>query len=433
MIERRTALLPVRTIFNLFLIIASLSAVQAGTLTTIYSFQSSPNDGRQPVAGVTIGPGGVLYGTTEYGGSAGCGVNGCGTAFSLTPPASPGGAWTESVYLFTGTNGEYPLGGLTFGLDGLVLYGTAEYGGTVNCLGAVFELRPPSASGSWVETPLLSGCPQILNEPNNTPVIGPGGVIYITTTLGPADGLAGTVTSLTPPASPGDSWTETLVKGFGGTRGGGIYPFGIAIGSNGALYGVTGGGGSESGGSHGTVYELSPPTTPGAAWTETVLHRFDPNNGDGAQPLATLLIGSGGELFGTTELGGSSNLGTVFSLVPPAAPGGGKYAVLHSFTGTSKSDGAGPEGPLLGVGGLLYGTTINGGSSPCPSGCGTIFSLTPPASAGGVWTESVVHSFNGLDGAHPRGSLTRGRDGTLYGTTTMGGHFNDGTVFAFTP
>src|ERR1035441_9172631 len=120
-----------------------------------------------------------------------------------------------------------------------------------------------SVVASWVsawETPLLSGCPQILNEPNNTPVIGPGGVIYITTTLGPADGLAGTVTSLTPPASPGDSWTETLVKGFGGTRGGGIYPFGIAIGSNGALYGVTGGGGSESGGSHGTVYELSPPT-----------------------------------------------------------------------------------------------------------------------------------------------------------------------------
>ena len=430
MIERRTAPLPVRTIFNSFLIIASLSAAQAGTLTTIYSFKSSPNDGREPVAGVVVGPGGVLYGTTEYGGSGACYPDGCGTAFSLTPPASPGGAWTESVYLFAGTNsGEYPLGGLTIGLDGFVLYGTAEYGGMGNCAGAVFELRPPSASGSWAETQLLSDCPQLI-EPNNTPVIGPGGVIYITTTGQPGN-FDGNVVSLTPPTSPGGAWTETLINSFGGSNG--LYPFGIAIGATGALYRVTGGGGPKLGQGHGTVYELSPPTTPGAAWTETVLHRFDPYNGDGDQPLAALLIGSGGELYGTTEWGGTSNSGTVFSLVPPAAPGGGKYTILYNFAGTSGGDGAGPEGPLLDVGGLLYGTTINGGSGPCPSGCGTIFSLTPPASPGGVWTEAVVYSFSGPDGSHPRSSLTLGRDGSLYGTTTMGGDLNDGAVFAFKP
>ena len=91
----------------------------AWTETTIYTFGETPGDGGYPLAALTVGPGGVLYGTTSYGGSGMCpkseggGDDGCGTVFQLTPQRAPGGAWTETViYSFTGINGDgaYPCG-----------------------------------------------------------------------------------------------------------------------------------------------------------------------------------------------------------------------------------------------------------------------------------------------------------------------------------
>jgi len=105
------------------------------------------------------------------------------------------------------------------------------------------------------------------------------------------------------------------------------------------------------------------------------------------------------------------------------------FRTLYSFT--SQSDGSNPvAGVVIGSGGVLYGTTAAGGTS----NAGTVFSLTPPASPGGAWTENVLHSFTGgIDGADPVAALVIGKNGVLYGTTSSGGASNAGTVFALKP
>lgn len=351
------------------------------TLTTLYSF-SGGNDGLNPLAGVVIGKGGVLYGTTYAGGNGGGGAcsAACGTVFSLSPPASRGGSWTETVlYAFTyhPSDGALPVAGV---------------------------------------------------------VIGNGGVIYGTTYAGGRSGF-GTVFSLSPPASPGGSWTETVLHDFN-VRNGSTPSGGVVIGRGGVLYGTTFYGG-KLGSKSGTVFSLTPPTTPGGPWTETVLHSFG-SGSDGSNPAGSLVIGENGVLFGTTVYGGTSNLGTVFSLTPPAGgpgPSAWHETVLYNFTGGS--DGSCPYASMIiGKGGTLHSTTEFGGSGPCsisglPSGCGTVFSLTPHG--GEVWTEAVLHSFRGPpDGLYPRSRLVMGDEGVIYGTAG-GGISSEGLVFSLTP
>src|ERR1019366_3049068 len=88
-------------------------------------------------------------------------------------------------------------------------------------------------------------------------------------------------------------------------------------------------------------------------------------------------IGPGGGLYGTTEHGGAAGCGTVFTLKPPASSGGSwAEKTLYSFA--CAPDGSEPQaGVVMGGGGVLYGTTRSGGTGNCPSGCGTVFSLTP--------------------------------------------------------
>ena len=87
-------------------------------------------------------------------------------------------------------------------------------------------------------------------------------------------------------------------------------------------------------------------------------------------------------------------------------------------------------GVTLGANGALYGTTTAGGIS----NAGTVYSLTPPAAPGGAWTETVLWSFmGGADGADPVAGLAIGENGVLYGTTSSGGVSNAGTVFALKP
>jgi len=264
--------------------------------------------------------------------------------------------------------------------------------------------------------------------------IGSGGVLYGTTPAGGASKL-GTVFSLTPPAALGGAWTETVLHTFTGGSDG-AHPFaGVVIGKGGVLYGTTNSGGTAG---HGTVFSLTPPAAPGGAWTEAVLHSF--TGGSGAYPNGGVVIGGGGILYGTTYYGGTSGLGTVFSLRPPASPGGAwTKRVLHNFIGAA-GDGAHPTTSVaVGYGGVLYGTTSGGGSgSSCTSGgipgCGTVFSVAPPASPGGAWTEAVLYSFTGGgDGSDPQAGMVISKGGVLYGTTARGGVSNDGTVFAVIP
>ncbi len=341
-----------------------------GIAQTLHSFTGVP-DGQYPFAGLAIDKNGALYGTTQQGGS------GDGTVFQVKPPSSPGGAWTESV-IYAFPKLSLPLASPTVGPNG-ELYGTTYYGGT-HYVGSVFALTPPSSpDGTWTETTLYSFSPAY-GDPQNPEagvVIGKNGVLYGTVQFA---GL-----------SPNCPYSYQSKYGCGG------------------------------------VFSLTPPGSPGEAWTEQTLYTFTGGN-DGAVPLTDLVIGNNGELYGTTYFGGPSSncsdtgCGTVFRLDPPGSPGGAwTETVLYSFTGTS--DGGFPNAVVY-RDGVLYGTvTFGGDPQNCGGiGCGGVFQLSPPAAVGESWTEAVIYSFTGVpDGLYPAAGLVIGKDGKLYGTTRDGG------------
>jgi len=189
---------------------------------------------------------------------------------------------------------------------------------------------------------------------------------------------------------------ETVLHIFGGPDGATPYGRLVSDGS-GNLYGTTFAGGASG---LGTVFKID---TGGA---ETVLHSFA-GGADGANPYAGLVRDDSGNLYGTTEGGGSSGFGTVFKVDITSTE-----TVLHSFAG-APSDGADPKaGVILDDAGNLYGVTFRGGSG----GKGTVFKLDTTN------TETVLYDFTGrADGGNPFGGLTRDQNGTLYGTTEMGG------------
>lgn len=164
------------------------------------------------------------------------------------------------------------------------------------------------------------------------------------------------------------------------------------------------------------------PTIGEAASKEAVLHGFDSGNGE-LIPTAALLSDATCALYGTTSAGGASEVGTVFKMAPPTA---GKTAwsfqTLYGFKGGS--DGAVPNsGVIAGPSGSLYGTTSGGGHGNWLGlSWGTVFELTTSATAGSPWTETVLYRFRGgADGFLPLGPLPIGSGGVLYGTTGMGG------------
>jgi uncharacterized repeat protein (TIGR03803 family) len=169
------------------------------------------------------------------------------------------------------------------------------------------------------------------------------------------------------------------------------------------------------------VFSLTP------AWTEAVLYSFPSQ----AEPRTALTISHGNALYGTTAYGGTFNQGTVFSMTPPSSSGGAwTEATLYSFTGDSDGGAIPSSVAIDGPTGVLYGVTGQGGTS----NKGTVYSLTPPAGAGGAWTETVLYNFTGApdDGSGPTG-VTIGGGGVLYGTTGVGGAASAGTVFSLTP
>jgi uncharacterized repeat protein (TIGR03803 family) len=189
---------------------------------------------------------------------------------------------------------------------------------------------------------------------------------------------------------------ETVLHAFSGPDGATPYG-GLVLDGSGNLYGTTSAGGSSG---LGTVFKID------TSGTETVLHSFA-GNGDGASPYAGLVMDNSGNLFGTTEGGGAYGLGTVFKVDTT-----GSETVLHSFGGGSGDGGDPKAGVILDAPGNLYGTTFSGGSA----GKGTVFKLDTTNA------ETVLYNFTGgRDGANPFGGLTRGQDGTLYGTAETGG------------
>jgi len=162
-----------------------------------------------------------------------------------------------------------------------------------------------------------------------------------------------------------------------------------------------------------------------AAGTTTVIYGFS-GGADGEYLDTDLVVDNAGNLYGTTVQGGSGS-GTVFQLAPSGS--GWTHTVLYPFTGGA--DGAEPyKGVTLDAQGNLYGTTVAGGGGPCESGCGVVFKLT---NAGGIWTESVIHTFTGSDGSGPGSGLSFDKAGNLYGMTPTGGKFGFGVIYQLKP
>src|SRR5271166_1965825 len=328
----------------------------------LYSFAGG-TDGANPQARVIVGPDGALYGTTQYGGA------GYGTVFRLSPqPTACKTAlcpWKETViYRFAGgTDGDNPFSEVVFDQSGS-LYGTTAQGGTGSCdtsytCGVVFELTP--SNGSWTESVLyrFTG-----GSDGGAPAAGlifdSAGNLYGTATVGGLNNQ-GTVFQLTP---EGSGWAENVLHSFMGTDG--YQPeSSLIFDQQGNLYGTTIYGGSTYGSSPGggVAFELMPS---GGKWTETLLYSFGAQDGDGINPYDRLLMDANGNLYGTASAGGLDGIGNIFKLTNS----GGEWAaaVLHNFT--DGSDGAHPFGGLIfDAKGNLYGTTDSGGTD----GFGVVF------------------------------------------------------------
>ena len=175
----------------------------------------------------------------------------------------------------------------------------------------------------------------------------------------------------------------------------------------------------------------------------TLLHSFSFDAAHGKGHVSSLTVGPHVGLYGTTYKGGANGYGTVFKLTPPASDGAPwTFAVIHSFCSQDNcADGSYPMGGLLLYHGALYGTTTYGGKTCGHSGCGTIFKLTPPASAGAPWTHAVIYHFRppteddqpNADGTNPFAGLIVDQQGVLYGTTNGGGRAGYGTAFKLQP
>jgi uncharacterized repeat protein (TIGR03803 family) len=377
-------------------------ALPAQTFTTLADFDGT--DGLEPgYVSLVQALDGNFYGTTLYGGAHVTGGYG-GTVFKVTPTGT-----LTTIYSFCAltncADGNGPEAGLTLGRDG-TFYGTTSLGGTsANCdfgCGTVFKITQDGILTSLYSfTDNENGF-----SPRSSLIQGNNGNFYGTTT--------GTIFEIT----PGGSLKTVHVFS---DRIGGSFPYGGLIqAANGNLYGTTSSGGANG---YGTVYQL----TPGGIFTK--LYDFCSLSGcaDGSCPFAGLAQGIDGNLYGTTETGGLGTgptcflggCGTVFKITLQ-----GDLTTLHSFDG---SDGAYIFGPVFqATDGNFYGGADDGGNTLCylDEGCGTIYEITPTG------TLTTLQIFDSTDGAYPGGGLVQDTSGKLYGTTSLGGTDDDGTVFS---
>jgi len=339
---------------------------------------------------------------------------------ALTLYVSTAYAATEKVlHNFTdnGSDGFNPRAGLIFDKAGN-LYGATVNGGTSD-MGTVFELTP-KGGGVWTETVLhnfVGGTDG--SFPYGTLIFDSSGNLYGTTQTGGTYGT-GTVFEMTHTTK--GAWKEKILYNFDALNGkdGGTPLDGVIFDGAGNLYGTT-----EIGGLYdfGTVFELTPKA--GGGWKEKILHNFNPNTKDGSAPNASLVFDAAGNLYGTTLEGGASGLGTVFELSPKTG-GGWKETLLHSFNSKGK-DGYFPFAPVIFDGsGNLYGATSVGGTKFG----GTVFELSPKT--GGGWTEKILYNFGYPGATDPFGKLIFDGSGNLYGTEGANGPDNAGSVFELT-
>jgi uncharacterized repeat protein (TIGR03803 family) len=384
-------------------------------LTTLYQFGGGAN-GMAPGAGLVQGRDGNFYGTTIAGGA-----NASGTVFRIS---SAGTLTTLYQFGRPTADGASPYVGLVQGSDGN-FYGTTSYGGTnYNSLyqtdeGTVFRISP---SGVLTTLWQFGSSPADGQFPYAALAQGTNGSFYGTTQDGGANGY-GTVFRIT------TNGALTVLWSFAGSGPHGQYSdAGLLQGRDGYFYGATFDGGTNGGA--GTIFRI---TSTGSL---TTLYQFGGLPTDGSGPN-TLVQGSDGNFYGTTENGGTNSSpfakgdGTVFRISPS-----GVLTTLWQF-GSSPIDGLEPYAGLVqGSDGNFYGTTYYGGTNSSvsfPNGVGTVFRITTNG------TLTTLYQFGSLptDGRYTLAGLMQGSDGNFYGTTYYGGtnhnaeSFSDGegTVF----
>jgi uncharacterized repeat protein (TIGR03803 family) len=338
----------------------------------------------------------------------------------LVPMIAPAQTPTKFkvLHTFHGKDGGSPMGVLV--LDAGGIYGTTIGGGTGKCskMGCGTAFKL-NKSGQQVWLYSFDGA-NGLNPEAGLLRDGEGNLFGTT--------VYGGDTKCVPPEGCGTVFKlsntgkkETVLHKFTGTPNGWFPEALLVEDSQGGLYGTTYLGGSSS---LGTVFKIN------KTGKETILHSFagpPDGSGDGAYSYQGVIRDAAGNLYGVTAAGGAYGAGAVYKWNATD-----KETLLYSFTGYS--DGGSPDSVLVAdSAGDLFGTTQDGGNSECGgSGCGVVFELSPKS--GGDWVETVLYEFcslsNCIDGERPlAGPLVRDPAGTLYGTTYFGGVNDDGVVF----
>jgi uncharacterized repeat protein (TIGR03803 family) len=383
---------------------ASRNAV-AQSYNVIHNFVGG-GDGSEPAYGDIIDGSGNIFGST-FSGDAGT-----GTIFEMS---RQGSSWTSNtIYMFTGgLDGAVPYGGVIFGPDGS-LYGTTAFGGYGPCstwggktgCGTVFKLQ--QSGGSWTESVLFyfQQGPEGGTPYGGKLIFDQAGNLYGTTFsggTGPCPGGCGVVFELSP---SGSGWTEKVLYTFLGGNDAAQPWAGVNFDPQGNLYGTTEFGGSSN---VGTIYKLTPS---GSGWTESVLYTFH-GQSDGQKPLAGLTFDNSGNMYGATSGGGANNGGTIFKLTPSG--NGWNFQTVFSFSGAAGQFANGPVSNLvIDPGGNIWGVTGGDGTSQK----GTVFRLTPTTSGLSLTT---LYSFaGGADGGVPRANLVFDGNGNMYGTAAGG-------------
>jgi uncharacterized repeat protein (TIGR03803 family) len=410
------------------------------TLTTLKSFcnTGTPCSGFSAFPQPMIEDGsGNFFGATAFGGS-----HGGGNVFEIK---KVGSSYTYTdLYDFcpsaSCSDGQAPVDRLVIDTSGN-LYGETQYGGTSpycngGC-GTIFELSPNGAGSIYALTTLYDFC---VNSSCTDGEYPKGGLTYVGapgssyngssalygTAIHGGSANAGVDFALTNVSStPAYSVIYNMCSATNCADG--AVPTGLIPDGSGNLYGVTAEGGAYPIGA-GIVYELSP--AGGGTFTQTVLWTFCATNSscpDGQFPDGPLVMSSSGKLFGTTHYGGSNGEGTVFRVTPAGTSS--TETVRYSFCSLSScTDGSIPVngGLALDGSGNVYGTTSQGGAY----NQGSIYKLTST-------TLTTLYSFcptpGCTDGADPEGGVALDASGNVFGQTNYSGAYNGGSMFKLTP
>ena len=386
----------VGSIYGMFLaafVACSFPASGQTNLTTLYNFKGVDGDGSHPIGDLLMDANGVLYGVTNTRGGGGAKI------FQLIPPAIAGGEWTK-VTLYNGNAPGTAVHGnftpLIFGQHG-ELYGVSldcpsGYPSISTC---VFQLSPPaSPGGTWTMNILLYeynwkfGDGRIIRT-GKLAMDSQGNLYGITHRQ--EDNSYGTVWELSP--SPGGGRTVQVIYNFVRNPPPNIGFFdpqdGLIIDEQGNLYGsVTRGK---------TNFQLSPPATPGGTWTASTFGGF-------FYAVSSLTLAPSGWIYWVENSGHGGQLWGAF-----VTPNGGRAYVVAPFV----LQGSGQGWELVSDNnGVLYGTDM---------GAQVVYKAIPPLVSGGDWSYTVLHTFSGSDGSDPFGRLLFDGSGNLFGTTLTGG------------